>query len=141
MVRFLPIIVDEEHASRAMYFLLEELVKLDQMTDERYAAKRWPNYNNKNTTGSRWALPEFSPTIGLRVISALMNSMVVASVAAAASGSSLLSEPLVHSYARFHHMLLFFCKRDPAWQREADQYIASFIAGRRAKTYVPDIGR
>jgi hypothetical protein len=88
--RFFPLIVNEEHAERAYELLCEEIVRSDQLTDQEYESplnlEVVPHGNGQGQgQGNVYhikkyqpiMLPEFNCQIALRVISAVMNSMVV----------------------------------------------------------------
>lgn len=86
--RFIPLIIDEEHAARALPLLQEELVRLDRLNNKNYELSVSLKELDRMSGGSTptvainrlnnlFQLPEFDPEIGFRVISAIMNATVV----------------------------------------------------------------
>lgn len=75
--RFFPLIVNEEHAERAYELLCEEIVRSDQLIDQEYESPIEMNSEFFIKSGQTISLPSFNCCIALRVISAVMNSMVV----------------------------------------------------------------
>lgn len=69
--------MNEEHAERAYELLCEEIVRSDQLTDETYVSPIGIDKETLITPMASNPLPPFNCCIALRVISAVMNSMVV----------------------------------------------------------------
>lgn len=132
VARFFPLVIDEEHASRSLPLLIQELLMAYAFEDKEYPS-----------TAISLHLPTFTPTIGLAVIAAIMNSMVVDFVSAAEKGN--LSETALHGYSRFHHMLLYLSHHACGgnWVDTARKVVDVFISSpkHRSKTYTPDLGR
>ena len=80
--RFLPLIINEEHANRALPLLEQELIRMDRMRDNIYEFSLNTVVNSSQSSNlvsipPHVRLPEFNHIIGMRVISAIMNSAVV----------------------------------------------------------------
>lgn len=92
--RFIPMIIDAEHASRALPLLKEELVRIDRLPMGKYESPisedqgyvRSPA-DLKIRAFSKPGLPEFTPEIGFRVIAAIMNANVVKICKEASNGT------------------------------------------------------
>lgn len=134
-VRFFPVIFNGDHYKRCSSLLHKEIVLADILTNEEYR-----NYLGNPT---EFPLPKLSPESGLRVISSIMNSMVLEFVNHYERHDIYPSESSLLCYCRFHHMLLNLAKQDQTWSRLADSMIESFINSRenRNKTNYPDVGR
>ena len=185
--RFFPLIVNEEHAERAYELLCEEIVRSDQLSDHEYespldlgaeerhgmgSTEQRQNheqyfYRIKSNKSHHPHLPDFNCQIALRVISAVMNSMVV--MFSTNAGEGKISDPalvgkkfnsnmpstthlfflwglvgwLVIGFSRFHHMLLYLTKRHPEMTTEANHAIEKFLSHKvcRYKMETPDLGR
>lgn len=121
--RFFPLIVDEEHAERAYELLCEEIVRSDQLSDQEYES---PLDLEEEECGMRShgheqpyriktyqsiQLPDFNCQIALRVISAVMNSMVV--MFSTNAGEGKISDPALvgkmpRKFACLHDLDLIF---------------------------------
>lgn len=154
--RFIPLVIDEEHGSRALALLKEELVRIDRCSNEKYefslhsahvSVRRVedlciiPLLSSPNMT----PLPAFSCSIGFRVLSAIMNSVVVSFFGS--GGDALLQQQIstnnLADYMRFHHMLLFLASEDDMWRTESNKQVERFVYSpeHRGKEYVEDLGR
>lgn len=81
--RFFPLIINDEHASRALPLIKEELVRLDRLKAEYY--KSPVSLSRQSAVRSscvletlvecRYNLPKYDPTIGFRVLSSIMASL------------------------------------------------------------------
>jgi hypothetical protein len=104
--RFFPLIVNDEHADSAYQLLCEEIIRSDQLTDQNYESpidlNQHPMTRTEETSSSQYyhlkplsssmaQLPAFNGSIALRVISAVMNSMVV--MFSTNAGEGKLSDP------------------------------------------------
>ena len=100
--RFFPLIVDEEHAERAYELLCEEIVRSDQLSDQEYESpldleeEEYGMHSHGHElyrikTHQSIQLPDFNCHIALRVISAVMNSMVV--MFSTNAGEGKISDP------------------------------------------------
>lgn len=91
---FLPIIIDSEHAARALPLLKAELVRIDCLHPGKYetsihenqAPVRVPSDLRIKLYSQPDLLPEFNHEIGLRVIAAIMNANIVKICKEAAQG-------------------------------------------------------
>jgi hypothetical protein len=104
--RFFPLIVNEEHADCAYQLLCEELIRADQLSDQSYESPVYSGDQNYlyspecyTINPSVVKLPPFNSSIALRVISAVMNSMVVMFSTNANEGK--LSDPALVGFVYF----------------------------------------
>jgi hypothetical protein len=92
--RFIPIIIDAEHAARALPLLKEELIRIDRLPMGKYESSISEDQGYVRALSdlrlrpfSRTGLPAFTPEIGFRVISAIMNANIVKICKAASTGT------------------------------------------------------
>lgn len=154
--RFFPLIVNREHGNLAQRLLREEIVRADQLGDKHYTHPVGPlgaeTDVDTQLVGERgWCLyeilpcpvplPPFSSGAALRVISAVMNSMVVEFASRAEEGS--LSDSSLLGFSRFHHMLLFLSQEFPDIRATANATVEDFVSHRisRSKVVTKDLGR
>jgi hypothetical protein len=158
--RFFPLIINREHGSLVQQLLCEELVRADQLGDKSYIHPISPldadadADSAASSTGggtSGWfrceilpfpaKLPPFSSGAALRVISAVMNGMVVEFASRAEDGQ--LSDSSLLGFSRFHHMLLFLSQEYPEIRATANATVEDFVARRisRNKVVTKDLGR
>jgi hypothetical protein len=78
VVRFFPLVFDEEHFSRCHELLKQQIVMIDQFNDHEYT--NYLNKKNEIITNDEISIPQLpilNAQIGLRVLSAMLTSMVV----------------------------------------------------------------
>ena len=152
--RFFPLIVDPSHAERAQELLNHELVLADRLDNKSYNYKHIKKEDQNSPrphSSPKYILPrsslndkipEISPHIILRVVSAVMNSMVLKFVDDATNTGKISDTALV-GFIRFHHMLLYKAHESTALQKEANKCVELFVASplHRTKDGTPDLGR
>jgi hypothetical protein len=104
-LRFIPVIIDPEHAARALPLLKEELVRMDRLPMGRYESCIYEDQGPVRAPSDlrirpygRAGLPEFTPEIGFRVIAALMNASIVKICRAAAKEAVKSADVIVGKY-------------------------------------------
>ena len=149
--RFFPLIVNEEHGKAVKTLLCEEVTRADQLPDPLYFHPvdiLLPEQDPYSCRGSyhllpsvHLKLPPFSGGIALRVISAVMNGMVVEFASQAEEGK--LSDSALVGFSRFHHMLLYLALEFPSIRDEANFRVEEFVnhSISRNKVVTKDLGR
>lgn len=122
---FLPLVLDGQHAQRALPTLKCALACL---------VRRRASTSN-----------DFQPWMALAVIPQVMNSFVVSLMREDEGEEDAVprhaSERALLGYCSFHHMLLALQARYPEIRQVANLKLREFIQGRRSKDYVPDLGQ
>jgi ubiquitin-protein ligase len=121
---FLPLVLDGEHASRALPVLETSLARLAL---------------GKSVETSS----PFEPWMVLAVLPQLMNSFAVSLMNAKEGVTRHTSEKALLGYCSFHHMLLALVARHPCIAAVADDKLRNFLRSEvgRHKAQTPDLGQ
>lgn len=154
--RFFPLIVDEDHAEMAKELLEHEMILADRLPNRKYNYEhlyvdgKLPLHTSSDkiskftlpTSSISEKLPNFSANIVLRVIPAVMNSMVL-KFCDDAHDKGKISDSALVGFIRFHHMLLFKAREMPEVRMKANELVEQFVKNGmyRMKDSTPDIGR
>lgn len=88
-------------------------------------------------------LTKFTPEIGLRVLSTIMNALVVQFCIGCKDDLESVNDITLAGYVAVHHMLLYLADADSRWREIANLEVKNFIENpaHRRKNCCRDIGR
>jgi hypothetical protein len=115
---------------------------LPLMLNKEHAGRSFPHL--ENTFRQFSVTPTFEPLTALKMMTAIMSSMVVRFMESAESERprEYHSEKALSGYCAFHHMILSFARRYPIIREKANEMVSEFLRNpqKRIKKSVPNLG-